>query len=32
MVLSQGQVQQEASISVMKMAMENAEQQEDAIQ
>lgn len=32
MVLSQGQVQQQASLAVMKMAMGNAEQQGDAIQ
>ncbi len=32
MALSQGQVQQQASISVMKMAMGNAEQQGEAIQ
>lgn len=32
MALSQGQVQQQASMSVMKMAMGNAEQQGEAIQ
>lgn len=32
MALSQSQVQQQASISVMKMAMGNAEQQGEAIQ
>ncbi|NEU30233.1 putative motility protein [bacterium LRH843] len=32
MVLSQGQVQQQASMSVMKKAMGNAEQQGDALQ
>ncbi|MFD1849060.1 YjfB family protein [Oceanobacillus bengalensis] len=32
MALSQGQAQQQASISVMKMAMGNAEQQGEAIQ
>ncbi|MBO0961040.1 YjfB family protein [Neobacillus sp. MM2021_6] len=31
MVLSQGQVQQQASMSVMKMAMGNAEQKGEAI-
>lgn len=32
MALSQGQVQQQVSMSVMKMAMGNAEQQGEAIQ
>ncbi|MFS0879543.1 YjfB family protein [Metabacillus niabensis] len=32
MALSQGKVQQQASLSVMKMAMGNAEQQGDALQ
>lgn len=32
MALSQGQVQQQASLSVMKMAMGNAEQKGEAIQ
>ena len=32
MALSQGQVQQQASMSVMKMAMGNAEQQGEALQ
>jgi len=32
MALSQSQVQQQASMSVMKMAMGNAEQQGDALQ
>nr|WP_308302457.1 YjfB family protein [Peribacillus deserti] len=32
MTLSQGQVQQQASMSVMKMAMGNAEQQGEALQ
>ena len=32
MALSQGQVQQQASMSVMKMAMGNAEQQGEAVQ
>ena len=32
MALSQGQVQQQASISVMKQAMGNAEQQGEALQ
>ena len=32
MALSQGQVQQQASISVMKQAMGNAEQQGDSVQ
>jgi hypothetical protein len=32
MALNQGQVQQQASMSVMKMAMGNAEQQGEALQ
>jgi hypothetical protein len=32
MAISQGQVQQQASMSVMKMAMGNAEQQGEALQ
>jgi hypothetical protein len=32
MALSQGQIQQQASMSVMKMAMGNAEQQGEALQ
>ncbi|RID84793.1 putative motility protein [Peribacillus asahii] len=32
MALSQGQIQQQASMSVMKVAMGNAEQQDEALQ